>query len=233
LRVKSLGLLVLATLLFAAGTAECRFYTNGPKDGGRFVALTFDDGPGQMTPDFLAVLEKQKVKATFFMSGSQVKYHPEEAKLVAKAGHEIGSHTTVHRGYHKIKVIDEKAIKILTDDIKQTEAVLSTTIGIKPHLLRFPYGYCKKWAIDVCAKLGYDVINWSYGYDWTKLSDQQLLDYYVKNSAPGAIILMHDGWKVNRVLALLPKIIEDIRAKGYEFVTVSELLKLEDKGKGK
>jgi peptidoglycan/xylan/chitin deacetylase (PgdA/CDA1 family) len=220
------------------------FFADGPKDK-KVVALTFDDGPSNHTDMILAVLKNEGIKATFFMEGDQLQYHPAAGKAVMAAGHEIGSHLYSHPDFwhfpapsqlkdagtagtsDKAKQIDVLRSTLWNKEAEKTDAVFMKVLGFKPLLLRMPFGYAKPWVREEAKKRGYILINWTYGADWTKQPPEELASGYIKRIKPGAIFLMHDGWKKEeRSVFALEALVKELKSRGYGFVTISELLEL-------
>ncbi|MDD2774082.1 MAG: polysaccharide deacetylase family protein [Elusimicrobiales bacterium] len=196
--------------VFAAGPAFCavpygKFVTTGPKSKPYF-ALTFDDGPGESTPDVLAALSAYNAKATFFMLGYAVKKKPQEVRKVYEAGHLIGNHTYAHANFNKVpeKSRDDR----LEKEIKDTSALIEAEIGRPTHYMRMPYGITKSWVLAVAKRTKHVVINWDYGSDWESRPKEELLKEYLSNLKPGSVMLLHDGgnrrdttvWITTRIL---------------------------------
>lgn len=199
------------------------FYTQGLPSSKK-VALTFDDGPGLSTKQILEILKEKNVKATFFMTGKQVARFPELAKDVAAAGHEIANHTDSHLNFYRNK--RKNKLELIEKELILSGAQIYAITGIKPKLVRFPYGYAKSDAIKIARKNDYRaVINWSFGCDWRRFSSTDFMYRgYLKNIRSGAIFLMHDGKTNNEAVYFLADFIEQIRSRGFEIVTVSQLL---------
>jgi peptidoglycan/xylan/chitin deacetylase (PgdA/CDA1 family) len=199
------------------------FYANGPADEKK-VALTFDDGPGKATKRVLEILKEKNVRATFFMLGVRVENDTETAKEVVAEGHEIGSHTDEHVNFHSYKFKDK--ISKMKKEILHAKKVIKDKLGIDTELIRFPYGYSKPDGLEVAQESGYYVINWSFGMDWQNVSAEEMHQKYKQAIKNGAIFLMHDLSKNEKMLSFLGDFIDEIRAEGYDIVTVSELLNL-------
>lgn len=183
----------------------------------KVIYITYDDGPSAITSEIVDLLNKYNVKATFFVLGENLKKYPDALKKINNSGHIIGNHTYHHINFYKEN--KKKDIKDLIEkEIKTTEDEIVRIIDKKPFLLRYPYGYSKKNACEIAKNMGYRLYNWSFGYDWHKISDDELLRKYIENIYPGAILLMHDTPKNNkRVLKITDKIIEEALKKGYSF----------------
>lgn len=202
------------------------FYAQGPKDK-KVIALTFDDGPGPWTLPILDLLDQTQVKATFFMSGDQVAIRPKIAKAVKERGHEIGDHTYSHMNFYAYekKFGLEKTKEKISEEIQKSKLIIESTLGIKLTLCRMPHGYNKPWMGELANKFKYTFINWTFGEDWHKIPQEQMVKDYIKQIQPGAILLFHDGGKNRKkTLEMLPPIIEEAKKKGYTLVPVGELI---------
>jgi len=221
-------LALLCLFCFAFCNAEIKvFYADGSKDSKK-VALTFDDGPGKATERILEILKEKDVKATFFMLGRRAAENPAAAKKAAQEGHEIASHTYDHFNFYKYTE-EDKNEKIESELLKSEKAIKKAT-GVKPYLVRYPYGYARQDAQDTAKKHKYFVINWSFGCDWDlKLTEEEMYEKYAGAIKSGAIFIMHDS--STKAVNILAGFIDKIKAEGYEIVTVSELLELQVKYK--
>lgn len=180
------------------------------------IALTFDDGPhAKVTPQILKILEKYDAKATFFVVGNEVKKNPKVLQAVADAGHEIGNHTFNHA---KLTTLSARKIKLQIDS---TDAAIKAVIGQNATVFRPPYGALNK---TVSNQLKVPSVLWTIDtLDWKHRDPKQTLASVQKNAKNGSIVLLHDIHQTTAdalepILALLEK-------QGYEFVTVSEILK--------
>ncbi|NLY52279.1 MAG: polysaccharide deacetylase family protein [Firmicutes bacterium] len=193
-----------------------------------FIALTFDDGPDPVyTPMILDILREKDVRATFFMIGKHVERYPDIVQRIVDEGHDIGNHTYSHRNLYGL---DEKNT---WHEIAKADEVISKVTGIKPHLFRPPRGMYTNASIRFAHELGYTTVLWSVSSrDWAEISAGQLARHVLKNTQGGDILLFHDsgsfigtygGYRYNTVNAL-PRIIDELQAKGLHFVTVSQLM---------
>lgn len=186
----------------------------------RVLALTFDDGPDPTwTPKVIAILQKWHVPATFFMVGKMVRAHPQFAEQVKNARFPIGNHTWSH----------PRATLAPRPEIERTDAIIQRTLHLKTTMFRPPYGLMDN-GLAKCALASHkDVINWnSLGADWDHRATAQSIEAKVERSAkPGGITLLHDGGgNRSQTVAALPHIIQNLRARGFRFVTVPELLEM-------
>jgi peptidoglycan-N-acetylglucosamine deacetylase len=191
------------------------------------IALTFDDGPWEGTTDqILDILEQEGVKATFFWVGQAVQNQPEIAHRVVNAGHAIGNHTWHHR-YEPMSEVEAAS------EIEVAAQIFRETTGIQTKLFRPPGGYLNNGLADYAISQGYTVVMWSVtAWDTDPHTDpQDYVDNVLADVQPGGIVLLHDGGgDRSKTVAALPTIIRSLKAQGYRFVTVPELLKLESDG---
>ena len=234
--MEKFALLVSAALLLplgalpsvnaAANPAAGKFYASGDPEKAEF-ALTYDDGPGYITEDLLKLLEKRGVKVTFFMLGSSARAYPERAKKVRAAGHLLANHTDTHKSWFKIGNSKDRE-SVLAKELEKAGAAIEKAAGVRPVIVRMPNGYDKPWVRQLAAKLGYTLVNWTYGSDWTKVSEEIMTAEYLKAVKPGAILLLHDGGgKVKeRNLRITEAVLLEAEKKGLKPVRLDELLGL-------
>ncbi|MFJ7737212.1 polysaccharide deacetylase family protein [Lysinibacillus sp. NPDC097287] len=180
------------------------------------IALTFDDGPHpKVTEQILNLLDKYQAKATFFMLGSRVQYYPDIAKDVLARGHEVGSHTWNH------PVLTKLPIEQVSKEYTSTAGAITQAIGQGPTVFRPPYGATND---TVNGQIPVPVVLWSIDtMDWKHRNSQQLLTYVQNNLHNNAIVLMHD---IHQSTADgLDAVLTYLQEQGYEFVTVSEIMK--------
>ena len=172
------------------------------------VYLTFDDGPiPEVTPWVLDVLDKYRIKATFFMVGDNVRKHTDEYKMVVERGHRIGNHT-----YNHLKGFKERTDRYIAN-IDKADCFLGT------NLFRPPHGIMRMGQYRVLSER-YRIIMWDLvtrDYN-SKFSGEQVLDKvkcYVRN---GSIITFHDSIRsIDNLRYALPRAIEWLQSEGYEF----------------
>lgn len=182
------------------------------------VALTFDDGPtGDLTRRVSALLERRGVQATFFVLGNQADKRPKVLGELIEAGHELALHGYDHKSF-KLLVPSE-----LRGQLRKTADAVEVATGLRPRLLRPPYGRYPDSALDIFAEEQLDVVLWSIdSEDWSKDNDPSTIARnVVKTANPGSIILLHDVQL--HTYRALPEIITGLRQKGLEPVRVSEL----------
>ncbi len=189
----------------------------------RAVALTFDDGPVPYgTPNVLEVLRKHGVKATFFMIGMEVDRNPSLAQQVAAEGHEIGNHTYLHT---RLKGQDAKTVE---EAVRSGAEAIRRVIGVWPTAFRGPGAPNKSSAALISGYVD-NVVLWSIDTtDWKGLSGNALVNKVVGEIHPGAIVLMHDFcYEGAKNAKALETIIQKLKALGYEFRTISEMISME------
>jgi peptidoglycan/xylan/chitin deacetylase (PgdA/CDA1 family) len=189
---------------------------------GPYIALTFDDGPhGANTPRLLEMLKQRGIKATFFCVGECVAEFPEIAKRIVNEGHEIANHSWSHP---QLSVMSESSVR---EQLEKTHQAIKQATGIEPKLFRPPYGAFtqrqRNWAHAV---YGYRIILWDVDpLDWKIRNSAHVESEILKQTVPGSIILSHDIHK--STVDAMPATLDALIAKGYKFVTVSELLAMD------
>jgi len=185
----------------------------------KVVALTFDDGPlTESTPEILSILKEKNIKATFFVVGEQVEKFPMLVQQEIAEGHEVGSHTYSHPTLIKLRK-DEIEKELDTTE----QAILK--VAPRPTLFRPPGGFYNDMILKKARDNGYLTILWSVDpYDWRYPPVGEIINVVLRDSKPGSIILLHDGKYPSSTPEALGFIIDSLSARGYEFVTVSELL---------
>jgi polysaccharide deacetylase family sporulation protein PdaB len=187
----------------------------------KVVALTFDISWGNKVPDpTLDILQKENVKkATFFLSGPWTDRHVKIVKRISTMGFEIGSHGYLHKDY------SDYPNSWIQEQTTLAEKSLFQVAGVKPKLFRTPNGDINPRVIGCLNGLGYKVIQWNTdSLDWKNPGVDAIVNRVVSRAIPGDIILMHASDSSKQIVEALPQIIHQLRAKGYQFVTVSELL---------
>ena len=192
--------------------------------GRKSVALTFDDGPSTSTPQFLDVLAEYRTPATFFQIGMNVLRHPDIARAVTAAGHEIGNHSHTHPNFAL------KPASVIASDFTLAQAAISDATGVRPALMRAPYGVRWFGFRQMQAALGLKGVMWSViGLDW-KLPAAAIVDRVLSHVRNGGIICLHDGRgtegnpDVAPALESVRRIIPSLIAAGYHFESASQLL---------
>ena len=191
-----------------------RFLRRGPADARR-VALTFDDGPDHRTAEYLDLLDRHGVAATFFVMGDNSELRPDLVREYVRRGHQVASHGYDHNKF------TELSTSALSAQLRATDTVL----GPQPagRWVRPPHGAVNLRVLGHMLANGYTIAMWSF--------DSQ--DYMAKDAAsivercapeaiePGEVMLFHEG--MDTTLAALPRVIEGLQRAGYECVTMADL----------
>ncbi|GAB7387081.1 hypothetical protein BSNK01_09170 [Bacillaceae bacterium] len=196
----------------------------------KVVALTFDISWGEKIPDpVLDVLaEKNVTKATFFLSSPWAQKHQDIVKRIQMMGFEIGSHGHKHDNY------SQHNDQWIREQVKKAEDILYEITGERPRLIRTPNGDFNQRVLNVLHGMGYRVIQWDTdSLDWMKPGVDKIVQRVLTRVHPGDIILMHASDSCPHTPAALPIIIDELRKRGYEFVTVSELIEIGEREKQK
>ncbi|KFI53134.1 polysaccharide deacetylase family protein [Bifidobacterium callitrichos] len=201
-----------------------RSYSPRP-EGKKVIALTFDDGPSKYSAPMLDILKSKGVKATFFDLGQQSKEFASAEKRMVAEGHEVASHSYDHPNMPKLNR------DALRDNITKGFEATKEASGVDTKVLRSPYGAfgVQQWKdagdlIDMNVLWDIDTL------DWKRPGADAIHDNIMQHAHNGAIVLMHDGGgDRTQDIEALPRIIDDLRAQGYEFVTVKQLIEMSPK----
>lgn len=194
-------------------------FLNKDFKGKKLVALTFDDGPRRGSTDrLLEILKRKQVSATFFMLGSMARMSPDIVKRAWDEGHEVESHTTYHQDLSRLG--DQGVMA----ELNEARDIIKGIIGVEPKLLRPPYGAVSPRMRQIVP---YAMINWNVDpEDWKPINrNSEIVKRKVLESArDGAVILMHDIH--DTTVGAVEGIIDGLRARGFEMVTVGQLAKI-------
>ncbi len=188
------------------------------------VAFTFDDGPGpQWTSMVLDILDDYAVPATFFMVGEHLAAHADVVRGRLDR-HDVGNHSWSHPD---LATLDATAVE---HQIARTHDTIHQLTGREPNLLRPPYGHLGGSTLMAADKLAYNLVLWTlqmHENNYLHNPTGQVTDI-VTNTRPGQIVLAHDVGTSDRLLAIrqLGAMFDGLRARGFRFVTVTELLAL-------
>jgi peptidoglycan/xylan/chitin deacetylase (PgdA/CDA1 family) len=190
---------------------------------GRMIALSYDDGPSPAnTPELLEIFAAAGARATFFVVGSEVARHPALAARIGRAGHELGNHSHSHANPRDL---DDEGLRLEME--LGTRAIAQA--AAPPTLFRPPFGKRPRASARVCAPLGLTSVLWSLDSgDTMPFTASRIAGEVVGRVQPGDIVLMHDGGeRRQRTIDATRQIVTELSARGYRFVTVSELLSAE------
>ncbi len=197
----------------------------GPRT--RAAYLTFDDGPNpDATPRVLEILADKRVPAAFFLVGNHVRRFPDTARAVAEAGHLIGNHTQSHVKLHLLGPAR------LAREIGGAHETIVGETGVVPRVFRAPHGYRNPFVFGAIRPYGYRMMGWTFGvWDTARPGAQEIRRRIRRKLRPGSVLLLHDGDGYDplgdrrQTAEALPGIIDDVRANGYEFRSLQELLR--------
>lgn len=193
---------------------------NVPTDR-KVVALTFDISWGDKRAEpILDILKNKGVSnATFFLSSPWSKTHPDIVKKIVDGGYEIGSHGHKHDNYSQYSDAE------IRNQIQTANDILADMTGRTPNLIRLPNGDFDKRVLQIAESMNYKVIQWDTdSLDWKNPGVNTIVSRVVTKAHPGDIILLHASDSCKQTHEALPIIIDQLRAQGYDFVTVSQLL---------
>jgi len=230
------GFYILTFYAFLPGlisrTFGFRVFKRGQAD--KEISLTFDDGPDpEYTPQLLDLLKKYNAKATFFVVGMHAEKHPELLRRMHEEGHIIGIHNYVHKSNWFMRP------KTVRKQIQRTSEIIYQATGVRTNYYRPPWGIVNLFDF---SNLGYlQIILWSSLFsDWRKkVGAERLCQRMMKKLRPGEVMLLHDcgatlgadlDAPANMLKALEP-VLEEGSKRGYDFVTVPQMIAITDKNK--
>ena len=190
--------------------------TPAPTTGNKVIALTFDDGPGPYTAHLLDILDQYGAKATFFLIGSKVSGQASVVRSIQARGHQLGNHSWSHPELPKLSV-DQ-----IAGEIDRTNEAIRQATGVKPSILRPPYGAVNGVVLEQLRLRNMSSILWSIDTrDWADRNSQIVCSRAVAGARPGAVILMHDIHQTS--VNAVPCILSSLKQQGYSFVTIQRL----------
>ncbi|MEI6713951.1 MAG: polysaccharide deacetylase family protein [Verrucomicrobiota bacterium] len=211
-----------------SGAAPAKITYSSCTVEGNSISITFDDGPhAQNTPRLLDMLKQRGIRATFFVVGQNAAEYPEILKRIVAEGHEIANHSYSH------PILASKPESGLRDELDKTHQAVLKATGVNMKVMRPPYGALsepqRRW---VRANFGYSVILWDVDpLDWKFRDAGRVEQEILGHTHAGSIILAHDIHK--STVDAMPATLDALVAKGFKFVTVSELLAMDKPGAAK
>ncbi len=203
-----------------------RIVTHGPAGSDRkLLALTFDDGPNDpATSALLDVLKEKNVHVTFFVVGENVRAFPDTLRREAAEGHAIGNHSYRHKKRDTL-------LEFNYGELEETQQAVQEVLGYRPALYRSPNGFHTPWQLRAVRRAGLTTVHWNVQtLDWERPDPDTIVRRVLDHVSPGAIVLLHDGDDTHHgsdrtpTVAAVAKLIDELRARGYELVTVPEML---------
>lgn len=195
-----------------------KIYCNGNKNEKK-IALTFDDAPdAYCTPQILDILKRLRVQAGFSVIGLHIEENKKLLKRIYQEKHTIINHT--YRHYELPSLSKEE----LYNEIKKTEELIYDLIGVKPSMIRPPYGILSDSVVAEIERLNYGILLWSYDTcDCVVKTADDILDNMCDSIRPGEVILMHSYENKESTVAALEPLIIGLQANGFEIVPMEEL----------
>ena len=207
-------------ILASAQNSDCSIMpiASGPCSA-PVVALTFDDGPhAWKTPELLEILKDLDVRATFFIVGRQAVQFPELLSEIVARGHGVANHSWSHRNMPLLSP-DQ-----IFDEIVFCSQAVEAITGIRPRFFRPPGGNWNEAVISAAGELGLATVLWNVNaYDTTAKKPEEVASSVIRNSGPGAIILMHGG--MGNTIAALHLIVAGLREKRLLFATLDQMFR--------
>jgi peptidoglycan-N-acetylglucosamine deacetylase len=190
------------------------------------VALTFDDGPDPVdTPAILKILEEAGAGATFFIVGEKARRYPEIVRRMAESGHEVEPHSQTHPWWFSLSRASRTR-----REVRESAAVVHELSGRRPRFFRPPMGHKSLALEEVLAEEGLEMVTWSArSFDTLPKTSSEIRDRLLSKAKPGGILLLHEGARrgqdrPSEAVRALPSLLEGLRAKGLEPVSLVELL---------
>jgi len=190
----------------------------------KVIALTFDDGPNPtQTVQILELLKQYKARATFFIIGSKAENFPNIVRMEVSEGHELANHT-FHHSYYS----GSRSYEALKREIADTQVAIANASGVSTRLFRPPGGHYSEGMVNAVKMSGHLTILWSWHQDtedWKTPSVARIVNKVLNNARGGDIVLFHDHVEgKSNTPAALKQILPELQRRGFEFITVSELL---------
>ena len=184
----------------------------------KIVAISFDAAWGaDKTRKIVEILQARGIKATFFLVGFWVDAYKEETVFLAESGMEIGNHSKTHL---HMSTLDSAKLK---EEVAYVNTAVRTLTGVTPKVFRAPFGEYDDELITAVESAGMIPVQWDVdSLDWKGISGEEIVKRVVGKVKNGSIILCHNN--SDHILDALPTILDELTAKGYRFVTMSELV---------
>jgi peptidoglycan-N-acetylglucosamine deacetylase len=193
----------------------------------KVVALTFDDGPHpKYTQQILDLLKQYDAKGTFFVVGQLAEKSPEVVLRMYENGHEVANHTYTHPS--------TKSVSKIMEEISKTNNTIYSITGFSPNLFRPVEGIYTDEIVNEVVKNGYKIVMWSWHQDtedWKDPGVDKIVNKVLGGLKNGDVVLFHDGGgNREQTVKALEKILPELKRRGYKFITISEMIKLQKKG---
>lgn len=184
----------------------------------KVCSISFDAAWGaDNTGAILEVLEEYGVKCTFFVVGNWADQYPEQAKSIVEHGHELQNHSNAHDHYNSL-TSDQ-----IIADVETCNDKIEALTGVRPTLIRCPFGEYDDHVISAIRSIGMEPIQWDVdSLDWKGISADEITRRVTGKVTNGSIVLFHNAGE--HTPEALPTILDTLIADGYEFVPISEIL---------
>ncbi len=193
----------------------------------RSIALTFDDGPSEATPELLDLLDRFQARATFFLCGANVRRLPEVAREIARRGHQIANHSDTH------EFLWLRSPAFVRRQVTEAQRTISAVTGVAPVLFRPPFGVRWFGLRRAQRELGLTMVMWTtIALDW-RLPAEAILRRLLGRARNGAIFCLHDGREarpqpdVRPMIEAVGRLLPELAARGFRFETVSQIVSSE------
>jgi peptidoglycan/xylan/chitin deacetylase (PgdA/CDA1 family) len=199
-------------------------FCSNPLETQKKIALTFDDGPTELTLEVLALLKKYNAKATFFCIGKNIEKHPEIIKQIIEEGHLVGNHSYSHSKFFDFYNADK-----ITDELQKTDELLEKFTKKKINFFRPPYGVTTPSIKRALNITGHKTIGWNIrSLDGGTKNQDLIFNRLIKHISPGGIVLLHDTGKHS--VLVLEQFLQFLQQNSYEVISIEELLNLKAYG---
>lgn len=184
----------------------------------KLISISFDAAWGnEDTQQLIDILDRYGVKATFFVVGSWVDKYPESVKALSDAGHEVMNHSNTHAHYPQLTADEVIA------DLNACNDKIETVTGVRPTLVRMPYGDYDDKSVQAARSIGMEPIQWDVdSLDWKEIPADEITQRVTSKVGPGSIVLFHNA--ALHTPEALPSILEQLTQEGYTFVPISQLI---------
>jgi peptidoglycan/xylan/chitin deacetylase (PgdA/CDA1 family) len=214
-------LVVLFGSSFIFSNYHIKAYCSNPLETNKKIAITFDDGPHEMTVLVLNVLRQYNIKAAFFCIGKNIETHPEIFKKIIEDGHLVGNHS-----YSHARFFDFYRKKQVIAEIEKTDALITSFLGKKTTLFRPPYGVTNPSIRRSLAVTKHKTIGWNIrSLDGIIKSEKFIFNRIISRISPGGIVLLHDT-SISSV-NVLEQVLQFLQNNNYSVVSLEQLLNIE------
>jgi peptidoglycan-N-acetylglucosamine deacetylase len=221
------GLGLAYFLFFSPSSQIFGYFPSRVRTQQRIIALTFDDGPNEpYTTQLLDILNAQRVPATFFLVGARVERAPAAARRIVSEGHSVGNHSYRHSF---LRYFTQPSFR---GEIERTQNVVADILDVRPTLFRPPWLFRHPWLLATLKRAGLTPVSGEFGDELEPFqpSAERMVRRALSKVKPGAILIFHDGVEArggdrSQTVRAIDLLIPELRARGYSFATIEELLR--------